>query len=96
MGLSPPEAEQVEIGCKYAGYIQRMQTARERYRKAERVRIDPSLKFASLPGLKREAAEVLARFRPATLGQAGRLAGITPADIAVLEVHLRRDRVGRG
>ncbi len=94
--LPAHEAEQVQIECKYAGYIVRMQRAVERHRRAERVRIDSGLEFTGLPGLKTEAAQAMARFRPATLGQASRLAGITPADIAVLEVHLRRHASSAG
>ena len=88
--LSTLEARQVEIEVKYDGYVKRMRAGLERFRKSERIRFPAKIDFHGLTGLKREAAHVLARFRPETLGQASRLAGITPADIGVLEIHLRR------
>ncbi len=85
-------AEQVEIETKYSGYIEKEQRAAERVRKMEARRIPASLDIMAVPGLRNEARQVLQRFRPATLGQAARLAGINPADIAVLLVYLERQR----
>jgi tRNA uridine 5-carboxymethylaminomethyl modification enzyme len=83
-------AEQVEIDAKYSGYIEKEQKAAERVRKMETRRIPEDFDIASVPSLRTEARQVLLRFRPATLGQAARLAGINPADIAVLLVYLER------
>jgi tRNA uridine 5-carboxymethylaminomethyl modification enzyme len=92
----PAEAEevveQVEIEAKYGGYIARQQRAIERVRKMEHRRIPATLDYDSISGLRNEARQTLQRFRPATLGQAGRLAGINPADIAVLVIALERQR----
>lgn len=90
--LPPYVAEQVEIETKYSGYIEKEHKAAERVRKMEMRRIPPTFDVMVVPGLRNEARQVLARFRPATLGQAARLAGINPADIAVLLVHLERQR----
>jgi tRNA uridine 5-carboxymethylaminomethyl modification enzyme len=92
----PPEAlarevtEQVQIEAKYAGYIERQQAEVDRFRRLEDRRIPPELDYTALKGLRLEAREVLAHVRPATVGQAGRLAGVNPADISVLLIHLKR------
>jgi tRNA uridine 5-carboxymethylaminomethyl modification enzyme len=90
--LPPHVAEQVEIETKYSGYIEKEQKAAERVRRMETRRIPESLDIMAVPGLRNEARQVLQRFRPATLGQAARLAGINPADVAVLLVYLERQR----
>jgi len=86
--------EQAELGCKYGGYIARQQREVERLQKMESRRIPADFDFAALPGLRNEARQVLARFRPATLGQASRLAGINPADITIVLYALERRRGG--
>ena len=83
-------AERVEIEARYAAYIAKELAQVERVRKLEQRRIPDTLDFAALPSLRTEAREKLARFRPTTLGQAGRIAGVTPGDIAVLMVYLER------
>lgn len=89
----PPEVGwQVELEAKYAGYMQREIEAMERARRMEDFCIPADLDFATLRGVRHEAREKLARFRPATVGQAGRLAGVTPADIAALLVYARSAR----
>ncbi len=90
--LTPQVAEQVEIETKYSGYIEKELKAADRVRKMETRRIPPSLDVTTISGLRNEARQVLQRFRPATLGQAARLNGINPADVAVLLVHLERQR----
>ena len=93
---APPDVvEQVEIAAKYAGYIAKQQRESERVRRMETRRLPPDLDYATVRGLRKEAREALARFRPATLGQAARLAGITPADLAVLLVALEREKMIR-
>jgi tRNA uridine 5-carboxymethylaminomethyl modification enzyme len=82
--------QQTEIAAKYAGYIAKQEAEIVRTRKLEERPIPQEFPFANIPSLKTEAREKLARFRPATVGQASRIAGVTPADIAVLLVHLKR------
>ncbi|HKP54900.1 MAG TPA: hypothetical protein VJ183_19870 [Chloroflexia bacterium] len=82
--------QQTEIAAKYAGYIVKQEHEVARTRKLEERAIPQEFPFAQIPGLKTEAREKLARFRPSTVGQASRIAGVTPADIAVLLVHLKR------
>jgi tRNA uridine 5-carboxymethylaminomethyl modification enzyme len=88
--LPAPVAEQVEIDTKYSGYLEKEWKAADRVRKMESRRIPDDFDIALVPGLRNEARQVLARFRPATLGQAARLAGINPADVAILLVYLER------
>ncbi len=91
---SAPEyvVEQVEVTAKYGGYISRQQKEVERVRKMESRRLPPSLDYTAIKGLRNEARQVLERFRPATLGQAARLAGINPADVAILLFALERQQ----
>ncbi|WP_026369584.1 tRNA uridine-5-carboxymethylaminomethyl(34) synthesis enzyme MnmG [Kallotenue papyrolyticum] len=91
--LAPYVGEQVEIETKYSGYIEKELKAAERVRKMEQRRLPETLDVMAIPGLRHEARQVLQRFRPATLGQAARLAGINPADIAVLLVYLERQHL---
>ncbi len=79
--------EQVELEVKYAGYIARQRDAVARAARMEGYALAADLDYATTRGLRAEAREKLARFRPLTVGQAGRLPGITPADIAALLVH---------
>ena len=89
---APEVAEQAELEAKYGGYLAKQQREVERVRKMETRRLPVDFDYAALRGLRNEARQVLARFRPATLGQASRLAGINPADVAVLLVALERRR----
>jgi tRNA uridine 5-carboxymethylaminomethyl modification enzyme len=85
----PPEAaRQVEIEAKYAGYLARQERQIERARRMEDRPIPGDLDYDRVPHLRNEAREKLARVRPRSLGQAGRIAGIGPADQAVLMVYL--------
>lgn len=88
--LSPEVAEQVQIEAKYAGYIEKQCTEVARFRRLEDHRIPPNLDYCGLAGLRAEAQDRLSHVRPATVGQAARLAGVNPADISVLLVHLKR------
>ncbi len=83
-------AEQTEIAAKYAGYIQKQEAEVARTRRLEERPIPSDFPFDEVPSLKTEARQKLVRFRPATVGQASRIAGVTPADVAVLLVHLKR------
>jgi tRNA uridine 5-carboxymethylaminomethyl modification enzyme len=88
--LSSQAAEQVQIEAKYAGYIEKQRIEVARFRRLEDRRIPADLDYANLTGLRTEAREKLAYVRPATVGQASRLAGVNPADVSVLLVHLKR------
>jgi tRNA uridine 5-carboxymethylaminomethyl modification enzyme len=82
--------ELLEIEFKYAGYIERQENMVERTRNMENHRIPGDMDYTQLAGLKKEAVAKLNAIRPDTLGQAGRISGVTPADIAVLTVWLSR------
>ena len=88
----PRVAEQVEIQAKYAGYIERQHEDIERQRRHEQWVLPPDLDYAGVQGLSREVREKLIRHRPHTLGQAGRIPGVTPAAVSLLLIHLRRRR----
>jgi tRNA uridine 5-carboxymethylaminomethyl modification enzyme len=82
--------EQVEIQAKYSGYIERQRDEVERTRRAEALRLPVDLDYATVTGLSSEVSEKLARHRPETIGQAGRIPGITPAAVSLLLIHLKR------
>lgn len=78
----------IETELKYAGYIQQQHRQMERLRDSEDRRIPDTMEFGAIPGISREVSEKLRRVRPETLGQAGRIPGVTPAAIAVLAVYI--------
>jgi tRNA uridine 5-carboxymethylaminomethyl modification enzyme len=82
--------DQVETDLKYEGYIRRQEDAIARAAKAESKGIPDSIDYAHVRGLRAEARQKFGAVRPATLGQAGRISGITPADIALLTIHLEK------
>ncbi|GAB4116465.1 MAG: tRNA uridine-5-carboxymethylaminomethyl(34) synthesis enzyme MnmG [Roseiflexaceae bacterium] len=93
--LDLPEAaieviEQAEVVAKYGGYFAKAEKEIARVRRMETRRLPENLDYQAIRGLRNEARQVLMRFRPATIGQASRLAGINPADIAVLLIALER------
>jgi tRNA uridine 5-carboxymethylaminomethyl modification enzyme len=92
--LSPGVATQLEAEALYAPYLRRQDAERRLIEREERQAIPEGLDFSAIPGLSREMQHRLERARPATLGGAGRIPGITPAAIAALAMHLRRDAVG--
>ncbi|MCU0607782.1 MAG: tRNA uridine-5-carboxymethylaminomethyl(34) synthesis enzyme MnmG [Candidatus Edwardsbacteria bacterium] len=83
-------AARVEIAVKYDGYIRRQRGEADRMRAAESVALGPGLDYGAVRGLTAEARQKLAAVRPATLGQASRISGVSPADIGMLLAHLRR------
>ncbi|HET9015824.1 MAG TPA: tRNA uridine-5-carboxymethylaminomethyl(34) synthesis enzyme MnmG [Thermomicrobiaceae bacterium] len=91
--LAPEMADRVEIAARYAAYIEKQWDQVERAWRMESRRIPDGVDFTTLGSLRIEARQQLARFRPATVGQASRLAGVTPGDVAVLLVHLERSGV---
>jgi tRNA uridine 5-carboxymethylaminomethyl modification enzyme len=82
--------EQVTIAAKYGGYIARQQEQVERFRRLEHKPLPENLDYDAVPQLRAEAREKFRRVRPRSLGQAGRISGVSPADIATLLVHLKR------
>jgi len=90
LSLKPAEAEQVEIDVKYEGYIQRQQARVERMAAWEDYPLPDGLDYNAIAHLKPEAREKLTKLRPATLGQASRIAGVTQADLSVLMTRLGR------
>jgi len=80
----------IETELKYEGHLQRQQVQVERMARHEDKRIPADLDYSGIRGLKKEAQLNFARIRPATLGQAGRISGITPADVAILAVWLEK------
>lgn len=88
--LSREVATEVEIAIKYSGYIRRQEEGVARLRHLEEVRIPQALDYSSVPSLSREVREKLITVRPASLGQAARIPGVTPAALSLLAVHLKR------
>ena len=86
--LSAAAGEQVEIEAKYAGYLDRQAADVDRARRMEDRPIPPTVDYAAIPHLRGEAREKLLRVRPHSLGQAARIPGLGPADVAVLMVYL--------
>ena len=82
--------EQVEIQAKYAGYIDRQRDEVERARRAEATRLPTDFDYARVKGLSAEVSEKLSRQRPETIGQAGRIPGVTPAAVSLLLIHLKK------
>jgi tRNA uridine 5-carboxymethylaminomethyl modification enzyme len=78
------------IELQYEGYIIRQHAEIRRRSESENQRLPADLDYTAIPGLRAEAAEHLARFRPATMGQASRLAGVNPADLTLLAVAIKR------
>src|SRR4051794_10585107 len=86
---TPPDAlEQVVLEAKYSGYIARQAAAVERFQRLESRPIPAHFDYAAVPQLRAEAREKLSQVRPASLGQASRISGISPADLAVLLIYL--------
>ena len=83
-------AEQVEIRTKYAGYIARQQDEIARLRASEDIRLPESIDYSAISGLSKEIQSKLETTRPATLGQASRIPGVTPAAISLLMIHLKK------
>ena len=82
--------EQAEINAKYAGYLSRQQQEIDKSLKHEETLLPESLDYVDVRGLSNEVCQKLQDHRPATIGQAGRISGITPAAISLLLVHLKR------
>ena len=89
--LSDEVIQQVEIAIKYAGYIERQELEVEKFKALERQSDSrTSFDFSTVPSLRLEARQKLSKIRPATIGQATRISGVSPADISILMVCLKR------
>ncbi len=84
--------QEVEIQVKYAGYLQRQQKQVEEFKKEESRLLPADLDYRSIGGLRLEAQEKLAQIRPMSIGQAGRISGVSPADVAVLLIWLEQNK----
>jgi len=87
-------ASQVEYAIKYEGFISRQMKEVEKFRHIEYIRIPDGFDFEAVPGLSKEVREKFKRFTPATLGQANRISGVTPASITLMMVYLKKYRQG--
>ncbi|MHC5144651.1 MAG: tRNA uridine-5-carboxymethylaminomethyl(34) synthesis enzyme MnmG [Planctomycetota bacterium] len=90
LGLSKEVMNAVMIDSKYEGYTARQEKQVAAFRNLENIKLPQSLDYHAIPHLRFEAKEKLTKFRPFTLGQASRLGGITPADITVIQIHLKK------
>ena len=88
--LADAVVEQVEIAAKYSGYIDRQRDEVERAAHYERLRLPADLDYMQIPALSIEVRQKLQKHRPDTLGQAGRISGVTPAAISLLMIHLKK------
>ena len=79
-----------EVQLKYSGYVERQEEIIKRFRKMENLRLPWNLDYSNIKGLSREVREKLTEIKPTSLGQASRIAGITPAEVSTLSIHLRK------
>jgi tRNA uridine 5-carboxymethylaminomethyl modification enzyme len=93
--VPPKIAEQLEIDAKYAVYLDRQTADIESYRKDESFELPEQLDYAVLPGLSNETRQKLQAHKPRTIGQAGRIDGITPVALTLLVAYVRRSSKGR-
>jgi len=93
--LTEEVIQQVEIAVKYAGYIERQEVEAKRFKSLEGKEIPASLDYKSVPGLRTEARLKLDSVRPKTLGQASRISGVSPADLSIVMVWMRRAAMSR-
>ena len=89
-GFADDVLQAVTIDAKYEGYLHKQERLMAGFHALENKKIPPDMDYYDIMHLRTEAKEKLSTFRPATLGQASRLGGITPADITVIQIHLRR------
>jgi tRNA uridine 5-carboxymethylaminomethyl modification enzyme len=94
LDLAPAIADQLEIDAKYAVYLDRQAADVAAYRRDESLALAEDLDYVALPGLSHEVRQKLQTVKPRTIGQAGRIDGMTPAALTLLAAHVRR--AGRG
>jgi tRNA uridine 5-carboxymethylaminomethyl modification enzyme len=88
--ISAEVVQQVEVEIKYAGYVKRQEIEVARFKDLEDKLIPSSFDYATVPSLRLEARQKLSKIRPRTIGQAGRISGVSPADLSILLVWLKR------
>ena len=88
--IDPSLHDQLEINCRYRGYVHRQQADIDALRRDEQLIIPPETDYAAIGGLSAESIDILTRHRPETIGQANRLPGLTPAAVVAVIRHLRR------
>src|SRR5271170_7610549 len=94
--LTPEVIQQVEIAIKYAGYIDRQELEVEKFKNLEYKNIPGGFDFSTVPSLRLEARQKFSKIRPKTIGQAARISGVSPADISILMVWLKRSAGANG
>jgi tRNA uridine 5-carboxymethylaminomethyl modification enzyme len=87
--------QQVEIGVKYSGYVDRQEMEVQKFKKLEDKSIPSTFDFSTVPSLRLEARQKFSQIRPVTVGQAARISGVSPADISILIVWLKRSAVAK-
>jgi tRNA uridine 5-carboxymethylaminomethyl modification enzyme len=95
-GLHPRVQEQVEIQCKYEGYLRRQEAEVEKFKDLEQIRIPSDLDYSRITGLSNELRERLSDIRPISLGQAYRLPGMTPAALSLLRIAIKKAQADGG
>ena len=90
--LPAPVTQEVEIQVKYAGYLARQQKQVEEFKKEEARLLPADMDYNAISGLRLEARQKLSEIRPMSIGQAGRISGVSPADIAVLLIYLETSK----
>ena len=90
--LSPEVIEQINIDIKYEGYITRQKQQVEHFKKMEKKLIPADINYDDVSNLRKEARQKLAQVRPASLGQASRISGVSPADVSVLMIYLTANK----
>jgi tRNA uridine 5-carboxymethylaminomethyl modification enzyme len=90
-GISDRAKEQIEVDTKYAGYIKRQLGEIEKYKKTKSQLIPDDFNYDEISGLRCEAKEKLTAFKPHDMEDAGRISGVSPADVAILAVHLKKN-----
>ena len=92
--LSKAVTEEVEIQLKYAGYLARQEKQVAEFKREEARKIPEDMDYRAIAGLRLEAQEKLSTIRPVSIGQAGRISGVSPADIGVLLIYLEQKKGG--
>jgi tRNA uridine 5-carboxymethylaminomethyl modification enzyme len=93
MNLTEDVFQAVAVDAKYEGYLSKQERLVAGFRALENKKIPADLDYNSIAHLRAEAKEKLSVFRPSTLGQASRISGITPADITVVQIHLKKSNI---
>ena len=88
--LTKQEQEEVEIQIKYEGYIKMQEDQVEKFKKLESKLLYEDIDYEKIKGISLEGRQKLNKFKPRSIGQASRISGVSPADIAVLLVHLQQ------